>query len=87
MKVKQLILDTAMHLSSQLGSTIYGYIGSIFSKNTYQPEPFIFQAAQIAKTAHKEGSTLKETAVKLGILTEEQFDKMVRPEDMLGPKW
>lgn len=44
------------------------------------------KAAQIAKTAHKEGSTLKETAVKLGILTEEQFDKMVRPEDMLGPK-
>lgn len=45
-----------------------------------------FQAAKIAKTAHKEGSTLKATALKLGYLTEEEFDKWVRPEDMLGPK-
>lgn len=44
------------------------------------------QAAKIAKTAHKEGSTLKATALKLGYLTEEEFDKWVRPEDMLGPK-
>lgn len=43
-------------------------------------------AAKIAKTAHKNGTTLKEEAVKLGILTEEQFDKWVRPEDMLAPK-
>lgn len=47
---------------------------------------FFYQAAKIAKTAHKEGSTLKATALKLGYLTEEQFDKWVRPEDMLGPK-
>lgn len=44
------------------------------------------QAAKIAKTAHKEGKTLKETALKLGFVTEEQFNKWVRPEDMLGPK-
>ncbi|KAM4041116.1 fumarate hydratase, mitochondrial isoform 2-T2 [Anomaloglossus baeobatrachus] len=44
------------------------------------------KAAKIAKTAHKEGGTLKETAVKLGILTSEQFDQLVKPEDMLGPK-
>lgn len=44
------------------------------------------KAAAIAKTAHKEGSTLKATAVKLGFLTEEQFDQWVRPQDMLGPK-
>ena len=44
------------------------------------------QAAKIAKTAHKEGSTLKATALKLGYLTEEQFDLWVQPEDMLGPK-
>ncbi|VDP02494.1 unnamed protein product [Soboliphyme baturini] len=44
------------------------------------------KAAQIAKLAHKEGATLKETAIKLGILTSEQFDKWVRPEKMLGPK-
>ncbi|KAG9268099.1 fumarate hydratase, mitochondrial [Astyanax mexicanus] len=44
------------------------------------------KAATIAKTAHKEGSTLKATAVKLGFLTEEQFDQWVRPQEMLGPK-
>lgn len=43
-------------------------------------------AAKIAKTAHKEGTTLKESALKLGLLTEEQFNEWVRPEDMLGPK-
>ena len=40
-------------------------------------------AAKIAKTAHKENLTLKEACVKLGFLTEEEFDKAVRPEDMV----
>lgn len=44
------------------------------------------KAAKIAKTAHKEGTTLKESAIKLGYLTEEQFNEWVRPENMLGPK-
>ena len=44
-------------------------------------------AAKIAKKAHKEGTTLKEAAISLGLLTEEQFTQWVRPEDMLGPKW
>lgn len=43
------------------------------------------KAAKIAKTAHKEGSTLKEAALKLGYLTEEEFHKWVVPEDMLAP--
>jgi len=42
-------------------------------------------AAKIAKTAHKNGTTLKEEAIKLGLLTAEQFDKAVRPEEMVGP--
>ncbi|XP_041499335.1 fumarate hydratase, mitochondrial, partial [Microtus oregoni] len=44
------------------------------------------KAAKIAKTAHKKGSTLKETAIELGYLTAEQFDEWVKPKDMLGPK-
>ncbi|MEZ4370498.1 MAG: hypothetical protein R3B07_06720 [Polyangiaceae bacterium] len=44
------------------------------------------KAAKIAKTAHKEGTTLKAAAVKLGFLTADDFDKWVRPEDMVGPK-
>ncbi|KAJ3121128.1 hypothetical protein HK098_003949 [Nowakowskiella sp. JEL0407] len=43
-------------------------------------------AAKAAKKAHKEGTTLKEAAMSLGLLTSEQFDDWVRPEKMLGPK-
>lgn len=41
-------------------------------------------AAKIAKTAHANGTTLKEEAVNLGLVTEEQFDEWVNPEDMIG---
>nr|XP_054758936.1 fumarate hydratase, mitochondrial-like [Lytechinus pictus] len=44
------------------------------------------KAAQIAKYAHREGTTLKKAAVSLGHLTEEKFDEIVRPDLMLGPK-
>ncbi len=43
------------------------------------------KAATIAKTAHAEGTTLKESAIKLGYLTEQQFDEWVKPNKMLGP--
>jgi fumarate hydratase class II len=42
------------------------------------------KAAQIAKKAHKEGTTLKEAALSLGYVTAEQFDQWVRPEAMVG---
>ncbi|WP_427111625.1 class II fumarate hydratase [Proteus mirabilis] len=42
------------------------------------------KAAEIAKKAHKEGLTLKESALKLNYLTAEEFDSWVRPEDMVG---
>ncbi len=42
-------------------------------------------AAKIAKTAHKSGKTLKQTAIELGLLTAEQFDQWVRPEKMITP--
>ena len=43
-----------------------------------------YKAAEIAQTAHRDGLTLKETALKLGYLTEEQFNEWVKPEDMVG---
>ncbi len=43
-------------------------------------------AAKAAKKAHKEGTSLKEAAMSLNLLTSEQFDQWVRPEDMIGPK-
>ncbi len=44
------------------------------------------KAARIAKKAHSEGTTLRAAAIDLGYLTNEEFDKWVRPEDMVGRK-
>lgn len=43
------------------------------------------KAALIAKTAHKNGTTLKQEAVNLGILSQEEFDSYVKPENMIKP--
>ena len=43
-------------------------------------------ATKVAKTAHKNGTTLKEEAIALGFVDAETFDRVVRPEDMIGPK-
>lgn len=42
-------------------------------------------AASVAKTAHKEGTTLREAAIKMKVMTGEDFDKAVKPEDMTTP--
>jgi glutamyl-tRNA reductase len=44
------------------------------------------KAATVAKTAHKNGTTLREEAVKLGFVTAEEFDRLVRAEEMTRPK-
>jgi len=66
-------IDEYLHNSLMLVTALNPHIG-------YE------NAAKIAKTAHKEGTTLKEAAIKTGILTEEEFDRYVRPENMIGPK-
>ncbi len=50
------------------------------------PEIGYDNATKVAKTAHKNGTTLREEAVNLGFVTAEEFDATVRPEDMTGPK-
>jgi fumarate hydratase class II len=42
-------------------------------------------AAKVAKKAHAEGTTLREACVALGLLSGEEFDRIVRPEKMIGP--
>ena len=42
-------------------------------------------ATLVAKKAHKEGTSLKDAAVALGLMSAEQFDEWVRPENMIGP--
>nr|CAB3246016.1 fumarate hydratase, mitochondrial-like [Phallusia mammillata] len=66
-------IDSLLHESLMLVTALNPHIG-------YDA------AAKIAKTAHKNGKTLKETAIELKLLTAEQFDEWVQPEDMLGPK-
>ena len=66
-------IDEFLHNSLMLVTALNPHIG-------YE------NAAKIAKTAHERGTTLKEEAVRLGLLTEEEFDKYVRPEDMIAPK-
>ena len=43
-----------------------------------------YKAAEIAQKAHKQGTTLKEMAVKLGYIKPEEFDQWVKPEQMVG---
>ncbi|MGI9440214.1 MAG: class II fumarate hydratase [Parvibaculales bacterium] len=43
-------------------------------------------ATLVAKTAHKNGTTLREEAVKLGFVSEQEFDALMKPEDMIAPK-
>ena len=50
------------------------------------PEIGYDNATKVAKTAHKNGTTLKEEAINLGLVTAETFDRVVRPEKMIGPK-
>lgn len=65
-------IDELLHGSLMLVTALNNHIG--YDK-----------AATIAKTAYKNNSTLKETAIELGYLTGEQFDEWVRPENMVGP--
>ncbi|MGY2130737.1 class II fumarate hydratase [Hymenobacter sp. HD11105] len=57
---------------------------SLMLVTALNPHIGYYKAAEIAQTAHREGSTLKETALKLGYLTEEQFNEWLKPEDMVG---
>ena len=50
------------------------------------PEIGYDAATKVAKTAHRNGTTLRQEAVELGLVTAERFDEVVRPEDMVGPR-
>ena len=66
-------IDHFLHDSLMLVTALNPYVG-------YD------NAAKIAKTAHANKSTLKQTAVELGILSAEEFDKYVVPQEMIAPK-
>jgi fumarate hydratase class II len=57
---------------------------SLMLVTALNPHIGYYKAAEIAQTAHKNHSTLKETAIELGYLTAEQFDEWMKPEEMVG---
>lgn len=59
--------------------------GSLMLVTALNPHIGYDKAAQIAKRAHHEGTTLREAAIASGLVTAEQFDQWVRPEQMVGP--
>jgi fumarate hydratase class II len=60
--------------------------GSLMLVTALNPHVGYDNAAKIAKKAHADGTSLKQAALALGLLTEEQFDQWVRPETMLRPR-
>ena len=60
--------------------------GSLMLVTALNPHIGYDNAAKVAKKAYQENTTLKESAVALGLLTEEEFDEKVQPEKMTGPK-
>ena len=60
--------------------------GSLMLVTALNPHIGYDNAAKVAKKAYQENTTLKESAVALGLLTAEEFDEKVRPEKMIGPK-
>ncbi|MCB2230021.1 class II fumarate hydratase [bacterium] len=60
--------------------------GSLMLVTALNPHIGYDNAAKVAKKAYADGSTLKEAAVALKLLTAEEFDQKVRPENMVGPK-
>ena len=59
--------------------------GSLMLVTALNPHIGYDNAAKVAKHAHKKGSSLKEAAIELGLLSGEDFDRWVRPEEMVGP--
>jgi fumarate hydratase, class II len=59
--------------------------GSLMLVTALNPHIGYDNAAKVAKKAHKEGKTLREVVVELGLMTGEKFDQIVRPEQMIGP--
>jgi len=57
---------------------------SLMLVTALNPHIGYYKAAEIAQTAHKNGSTLKETAIKLGYVTEAEFNEWMKPEEMVG---
>jgi fumarate hydratase class II len=73
-------------IEPRLDNIRHGLERSLMLVTALAPKIGYDAAAKIAKTARKNGTTLKHEAVKSGLVTAEEFDQLVRPEDMIHPK-
>src|SRR5476649_1647948 len=73
-------------IEPRLDNIQHGLERSLMLVTALAPKIGYDNAAKIAKTAHKNGTTLREEAVGGGYVTAEEFDALVRPEDMIAPK-
>ena len=73
-------------IKARLDNIKAGVERSLMLVTALAPKVGYDNAAKIAKTAHKNGTTLREEALKTGLVTGEEFDRIVRPEDMIHPK-
>jgi fumarate hydratase class II len=73
-------------IEPRLDNIKHGLERSLMLVTALAPKIGYDAAAKIAKTAHKNGTTLKEEAVGGGYVTAEEFDAVVRPEDMIAPR-
>ncbi|MBB3932886.1 fumarate hydratase class II [Kaistia hirudinis] len=73
-------------IEPRLDNIRHGVERSLMLVTALAPKIGYDNAAKIAKTAHKNGTTLRQEAVGGGYVTDEEFDAIVRPEDMIGPK-
>lgn len=71
---------------SYLSLALTNWLSSLMLVTCLNPVIGYDMASKVAKNAHKKGLTLKESAMELKALSEEDFDKHVRPELMLAPK-
>ncbi|MBN9507270.1 MAG: class II fumarate hydratase [Altererythrobacter sp.] len=72
-------------LEPRLGNIARGVEQSLMLVTALAPAIGYDNAAAIAKDAHKRGTTLREAAISSGHVSAEDYDRLVRPEDMLGP--
>lgn len=63
---------------------MWGY--SLMLVTCLNPKIGYDMASKVAKNAHKKGLTLKESAMELKALSEDEFDALVKPERMIGPE-
>lgn len=62
------------------------FLNSLMLVTCLNPKIGYDMASKVAKNAHKKGLTLKQSAMELQALTEDEFDTLVKPELMVGPK-